>query len=47
MSRFEELESFVAVVDYDGFGNAADKLGRALMLFGVRVSRLLVKAPSP
>jgi DNA-binding transcriptional LysR family regulator len=27
MNRFEELEAFVAVVDYKGFVNAAEKLG--------------------
>ena len=40
MSRFEELESFVAVVDYDGFGNAADKLGVAKSMVSRRVSDL-------
>ena len=40
MSRFEELESFVAVVDYDGFGSAADKLGVAKSMVSRRVSDL-------
>ena len=40
MSRFEELESFVAVVDYDGFGSAADRLGVAKSMVSRRVSDL-------
>lgn len=40
MSRFEELESFVAVVDYDGFGNAAEKLGIAKSMVSRRVADL-------
>ena len=40
MNRFEELESFVAVVDYRGFGNAAEKLGVAKSMVSRRVSEL-------
>lgn len=40
MNRFEELEAFVAVVDYKGFGNAAEKLGIAKSMVSRRVSEL-------
>jgi DNA-binding transcriptional LysR family regulator len=40
MNRFEELEAYVAVVDYRGFGNAADKLGIAKSRVSRRVSDL-------
>ena len=40
MNRFEELESYVAVVDSRGFGNAADKLGIAKSMVSRRVSEL-------
>jgi DNA-binding transcriptional LysR family regulator len=40
MSRFEELEAFVAVVDYRGFGNAGEKLGIAKSMVSRRVSEL-------
>jgi DNA-binding transcriptional LysR family regulator len=40
MSRFEELEAFVAVVDFKGFGNAAEKLGIAKSMVSRRVSDL-------
>jgi len=40
MNRFEELEAYVAVVDYRGFGNAADKLGIAKSMVSRRVSEL-------
>ena len=40
MNRFEELEAFVAVVDYKGFGNAGDKLGIAKSMVSRRVSEL-------
>ena len=40
MNRFEELEAFVAVVDYEGFGRAADKLGTAKSKISRRVSDL-------
>jgi len=40
MNRFEELEAYVAVVDYKGFGNAADKLGMAKSMVSRRVSEL-------
>jgi len=40
MSRFEELEAFVAVVDYEGFGNAADRLGIAKSMVSRRVTDL-------
>ena len=40
MSRFEELEAYVAVVDYKGFGNAAEKLGIAKSMVSRRVSEL-------
>ncbi len=40
MNRFEELEAFVAVVDYQGFGKAADRLGIAKSMVSRRVSEL-------
>jgi DNA-binding transcriptional LysR family regulator len=40
MNRFEELEAFVAVVDYKGFGNAAEKLGIVKSMVSRRVSEL-------
>jgi len=40
MNRFEELEAYVAVVDFQGFGNAADKLGIAKSMVSRRVSDL-------
>lgn len=40
MNRFEELEAFVAVVDYRGFGNAGEKLGIAKSMVSRRVSEL-------
>jgi DNA-binding transcriptional LysR family regulator len=40
MSRFEELEAYVAVVDFKGFGNAAEKLGIAKSMVSRRVSEL-------
>jgi len=40
MDRFEELEAFVAVVDFKGFGNAGEKLGIAKSMVSRRVSEL-------
>ncbi len=40
MNRFEELEAFVAVVDYQGFGRAGEKLGIAKSMVSRRVSEL-------
>ena len=40
MNRLEELEAFVAVVDYRGFGNAGEKLGIAKSMVSRRVSEL-------
>ncbi len=40
MSRFEEFEAFVAVVDFKGFGHAAEKLGIAKSMVSRRVSDL-------
>jgi DNA-binding transcriptional LysR family regulator len=40
MNRFEELEAFVAVVDYRGFSNAGEKLGIAKSMVSRRVSEL-------
>ena len=40
MSRFEALDSFVAVVAFTGFGNAAEKLGIAKSMVSRRVSDL-------
>lgn len=40
MARFDELEAFVAVVDFAGFGNAADRLGIAKSMVSRRVSQL-------
>jgi len=40
MNRLEELEAFVAVVDFRGFGNAGEKLGIAKSMVSRRVSEL-------
>lgn len=40
MNRLEELEAFVAVVDFSGFGNAAEKLGIAKSMVSRRVTEL-------
>ena len=40
MNRLEELEAFVAVVDYRGFGNAGEKLGIAKSMVSRRISEL-------
>lgn len=40
MNRLEQLEAFVAVVDYKGFGSAGDKLGVAKSMISRRVSEL-------
>ena len=40
MNRLEELEAFVAVVDYRGFSNAGEKLGVAKSMLSRRVSEL-------
>ena len=40
MNRFDELEAFVAVVDFHGFGNAAERLGMAKSMVSRRVSDL-------
>jgi DNA-binding transcriptional LysR family regulator len=40
MNRFEELEAFVAVVDFRGFGNAGEKLAVAKSMVSRRVSEL-------
>ena len=40
MNRLEELEAFVAVVDYKGFGNAGGKFGIAKSMVSRRVSEL-------
>ena len=40
MSRFEELEAYVAVVDYSGFSNAGEKLGIVKSMVSRRVSDL-------
>jgi len=40
MNRLEELEAFVAVVDFQGFSNASDKLGLAKSMVSRRVSEL-------
>ena len=40
MNRYEELQAFVAVIDYRGFGNAGDKLGIAKSMVSRRVSEL-------
>ena len=40
MNRFDELEAFVAVVDYRGFSNAGEKLGVAKSMVSRRVSEL-------
>ncbi len=40
MNRFDELEAFVAVIDYRGFSNAAERLGMAKSMVSRRVSDL-------
>ena len=40
MNRLEELEAFVAVVDFRGFSNAGEKLGIAKSMLSRRVSEL-------
>jgi len=40
MNRFEEIEALVAVVDYQGFGNAGEKLGIAKSMVSRRVAEL-------
>ena len=40
MSRFEEIEAFLAVIDYAGFGKAAEKLGIAKSMVSRRVAEL-------
>jgi DNA-binding transcriptional LysR family regulator len=40
MNKFEELESFVAVVDSQGFARAGDRLGMAKSMVSRRVSEL-------
>lgn len=40
MNRLEELEAFVAVVDFRGFGSAGEKLGIAKSMVSRRVSEL-------
>ena len=40
MNRFEELQAFVAVIDFRGFGNAGEKLGIAKSMVSRRVSEL-------
>ncbi len=40
MNRFDELEAFVAVVDFRGFGSAAERLGMAKSMVSRRVSDL-------
>jgi len=40
MNRLEELEAFIAVVDYQGFGNAGEKLGVAKSMVSRRVTEL-------
>ena len=40
MNKFAELTAFVAVVDYKGFGNAAEKLGIVKSMVSRRVSEL-------
>ncbi len=40
MNRFDELEAFVAVVDFHGFSNAAERLGMAKSMLSRRVSDL-------
>lgn len=40
MNRLEEIEAYVAVVDYQGFGKAAEKLGIAKSKISRRVSEL-------
>ena len=40
MDRFEELEAFIAVIDYQGFGKAGERLGIAKSMVSRRVSEL-------
>jgi DNA-binding transcriptional LysR family regulator len=40
MNRLEELEAYIAVVDYQGFGNAGEKLGIAKSMVSRRVTEL-------
>lgn len=40
MIRFDELEAFVAVVDYQGFSKAGEKLGLAKSIISRRISEL-------
>lgn len=40
MNRIEEIEAFLAVVDYAGFGKAAEKLGIAKSMVSRRVAEL-------
>lgn len=40
MNRFEEIEAFLAVVDYEGFGKAAERLGIAKSMISRRVAEL-------
>ncbi|MGD8348345.1 MAG: LysR family transcriptional regulator [Gammaproteobacteria bacterium] len=40
MDRFEELEAYVAVIDYQGFGKAGERLGIAKSMVSRRVSQL-------
>ncbi len=40
MNRFDELEAFVAVVDFRGFSSAADRLGMAKSMISRRVADL-------
>ena len=40
MNRFEEVEAFLAVVDYEGFGSAAERLGIAKSMISRRVAGL-------
>lgn len=40
MNRFEELEAFVAVVDFQGFSSAGEKLGVAKSMLSRRVTEL-------
>lgn len=40
MDRFEELEAYVAVVDYQGFGKAGERLGIAKSMVSRRISKL-------
>ena len=40
MNRLEQIEAFVAVIDYQGFGNAGEKLGLAKSMVSRRVTAL-------